>query len=85
MHRYIIPFLVVTIGFTAEDYLATEGRDVNVCVEILEAGAALGRSIPFRVSTAAAADDDEGAGMCWQLLWSSLWCVYAFDHWSEYS
>ena len=35
-----------------------------MCVKILEAGAALGRSIPFRVSTAADDDDDEGAGMC---------------------
>ena len=75
MYSYIIPFLVVTIGFTAEDYLATEGRDVNVCVEILEAGAALGRSIPFRVSTAAAADDDGGAGMCWQTTVFFVVCI----------
>ena len=46
-----------------------------MCVEILEAGAALGRSIPFCVSTAAAADDDEGAGMCWQATVFFVVCI----------
>ena len=54
------------VGFSEEEYTATEGESIPVCVEILEAETALGRSIPFRVFTS---DCDDEPGML--ILWGS--------------